>query len=65
MGGFHLNGPTFEPIIGETLVEMLQIAPDYVIPTHCTGRNAIAAIENALPDAFILNMPGTKLTFSA
>ena len=65
MGGFHLNGPAFEPIIGETLVEMLQIAPDHVVPTHCTGRNAIMAIENALPDAFILNMSGTKLTFSA
>jgi 7,8-dihydropterin-6-yl-methyl-4-(beta-D-ribofuranosyl)aminobenzene 5'-phosphate synthase len=65
MGGFHLNGPAFEPIIGETLVEMLQIAPDYVIPTHCTGRKAITAIENAMPDAFILNMSGTKLTFSA
>ena len=65
MGGFHLNGPAFEPVIGETLVEMLQLAPDYIIPTHCTGRNAIMAIENALPDAFILNMSGTKLTFQA
>jgi 7,8-dihydropterin-6-yl-methyl-4-(beta-D-ribofuranosyl)aminobenzene 5'-phosphate synthase len=64
MGGFHLNGPAFEPIIGETLVELLQVMPDYVIPTHCTGRKAIMAIENALPDAFILNMSGTKLTFS-
>ncbi len=65
MGGFHLNGPAFEPVIGETLVELLQIAPDYIIPTHCTGRTAVAAIENAMPDAFILNMSGTKLTFSA
>ena len=37
----------------------------YLIPTHCTGRLAIQLIEKAMPDSFILNMSGTRLTFSA
>jgi 7,8-dihydropterin-6-yl-methyl-4-(beta-D-ribofuranosyl)aminobenzene 5'-phosphate synthase len=33
------------------------------VPTHCTGRKAIASFENTFPANFILNMSGTKLTF--
>lgn len=65
MGGFHLVGPAFEPIINDTVNSMKEIGPDYVVPTHCTGRNAILAFEAAMPGQFIVNMPGTKLTFSA
>jgi 7,8-dihydropterin-6-yl-methyl-4-(beta-D-ribofuranosyl)aminobenzene 5'-phosphate synthase len=63
MGGFHLTGPAFEPIIGKTLEAFKGLAPSYVIPTHCTGRNAIQAFEREMPEAFILNMSGTRLTF--
>lgn len=65
MGGFHLTGPVFEPIINDTVKSMKEIRPDYVIPTHCTGRKAALAFEKAMPDQFILNMSGTKLTFVA
>jgi 7,8-dihydropterin-6-yl-methyl-4-(beta-D-ribofuranosyl)aminobenzene 5'-phosphate synthase len=65
MGGFHLTGPAFEPIIGDTIESMKQIGPDYVIPTHCTGRKAILAFEKAMPGQFLVNMSGTKLTFVA
>jgi 7,8-dihydropterin-6-yl-methyl-4-(beta-D-ribofuranosyl)aminobenzene 5'-phosphate synthase len=65
MGGFHLTGPAFEPIIDETVAALKEIQPDYIIPTHCTGRKAIGAFENQMPGAFILNMAGTTLTFSA
>lgn len=65
MGGFHLTGPAFEPIIDDTVKSMKQIGPDYVIPTHCTGRKAILAIEKAMPSQFLANMSGTKLTFMA
>ncbi len=63
MGGFHLSGPFFEPIIGRTAEELQKLAPAYVIPTHCTGRKAILEIEKKMPEQFILNMAGTKLTF--
>lgn len=64
MGGFHLAGPSFEPIIDRTAQELQEIHPDYVIPTHCTGRKAIMAMEKQMPDQFIMNMSGTKLTFN-
>lgn len=65
MGGFHLTGPVFEPVIDDTVKSMKEIGPDYVIPTHCAGRKAALAFEKAMPDQFILNMSGTKLTFAA
>jgi 7,8-dihydropterin-6-yl-methyl-4-(beta-D-ribofuranosyl)aminobenzene 5'-phosphate synthase len=65
MGGFHLSGPAFEPIIGRTTEELKKINPAYVVPTHCTGRKAIMHMEREMPEQFILNMSGTKLTFAA
>ncbi|MEN6320120.1 MAG: MBL fold metallo-hydrolase [Syntrophaceae bacterium] len=65
MGGFHLSGPLFEPIIDRTTEELTKINPAYIVPTHCTGRKAIANIEKEMPGQFILNMSGTKLTFAA
>lgn len=64
MGGFHLSGPFFEPIIDRTAQELQKLNPAYVIPTHCTGRKAIMEIEKKMPAQFILNMAGTKLTFA-
>jgi 7,8-dihydropterin-6-yl-methyl-4-(beta-D-ribofuranosyl)aminobenzene 5'-phosphate synthase len=64
MGGFHLSGILFEKIIGRTVEELKKINPDYVIPCHCTGRNAIMEFEKVMPDKFILNMAGTRVTFA-
>jgi len=63
MGGFHLSGPLFETIIDRTADELQKLHPDFIIPMHCTGRKAIMAMEKQMPDQFILNMSGTKLTF--
>lgn len=65
MGGFHLTGRHFEPFIKPTAEALQAFDPDYVIPTHCTGRNAINYIEQEMPEQFLLNMAGTKLTFTA
>jgi 7,8-dihydropterin-6-yl-methyl-4-(beta-D-ribofuranosyl)aminobenzene 5'-phosphate synthase len=64
MGGFHLSGPGMESIVEKTTQGLKRFSPSYVIPTHCTGRYAIGVIEKEIPDSFILNMSGTKLTFS-
>jgi len=64
MGGFHLSGKNFEPIIDDTVKDIKKIDPDYVIPTHCTGRKTINTFEREMPNAFICNMAGTTLTFS-
>ncbi len=64
MGGFHLSGPNFEPIIERTTEELRKFNPAYIIPSHCTGRKAVIHIEKEMPEQFILNMSGTKLTFA-
>jgi len=64
MGGFHLTGPEADLLIELTIEALLDIIPEYIIPTHCTGRTAIMRIEEAMPDNFLLNMSGTKLIFS-
>jgi len=65
MGGFHLSGALFEGIIGRTVEEIKKIDPDHIIPCHCTGRKAIMEFEKIMPDKFILNMAGTRLTFAS
>jgi len=63
IGGFHLTGPVFEPIIGDTIEEMKKINPKRLVPMHCTGWTAIKAFEAAMPDAFALNGSGTMYQF--
>ncbi|WP_319524559.1 MBL fold metallo-hydrolase [uncultured Desulfosarcina sp.] len=65
MGGFHLSGMDVETVIQPTIDALKAFNPDYIVPTHCTGRLAIQLIEKEMPDSFILNMSGTRLTFSA
>lgn len=63
VGGYHLVGPQFEQLISRTIEELEKFSPDYVVPCHCTGRKAVIAFEHAMPERFILNQSGTKLTF--
>jgi len=63
LGGFHLNGPAFEPIIGPTIEEMKKIGPEYVVPMHCTGWKAINQFAKEMPGQFLLNSVGTTYVF--
>jgi len=65
IGGFHLNGPLFEPIIGDTVDALARLAPDVLVPAHCTGWKATHAIAHRLPDAFIPNSVGTTFQLAA
>ncbi len=65
MGGFHLSGADFDSVVKPTAHALKKLDPDYIIPTHCTGRKAIMYIEKEMPGQFLLNMAGTKLTFSS
>jgi 7,8-dihydropterin-6-yl-methyl-4-(beta-D-ribofuranosyl)aminobenzene 5'-phosphate synthase len=60
VGGFHLNGPMFAPVIAPTVDALAELAPRVVVPAHCTGWNASHAIAARLPDAFIQNSVGTR-----
>jgi len=63
LGGFHLTGPTFEPIIGPTIEEMKKISPDFVMPMHCTGWKAINQFATEMPQQFVLTTVGTTYVF--
>lgn len=60
IGGFHLNGPLFEPIIPATIEAIRGFAAAVIVPTHCTGWKAIHAFAAAMPDAFVQNSVGTR-----
>jgi 7,8-dihydropterin-6-yl-methyl-4-(beta-D-ribofuranosyl)aminobenzene 5'-phosphate synthase len=53
IGGFHLNGPLFAPVIKPTVDALAELAPQVIVPAHCTGWDASHAIAARLPDAFI------------
>jgi 7,8-dihydropterin-6-yl-methyl-4-(beta-D-ribofuranosyl)aminobenzene 5'-phosphate synthase len=59
-GGFHLGGPLFAPVVQPTVEALAELAPDVVVPAHCTGWEAAHAIANRMPDAFIQNSVGTR-----
>ncbi len=64
LGGFHLAGPLFAPIIPPTVDALQGMAPDVIVPAHCTGWSAMHSIATALPDAFIPNAVGTRYDFA-
>ncbi|MCK9579761.1 MAG: MBL fold metallo-hydrolase [Methanoregula sp.] len=63
LGGFHLTGPAFAQVIAPTIEEMKRINPDYVVPMHCTGWDAMHRFEREMPGKFILNTVGTMYEF--
>lgn len=65
MGGFHLTGGEFADIIEPTTRAMKELNPQYIVPTHCTGRNATVKMQTEMPDQYLLNMSGTRMVFAA
>ena len=65
LGGFHLTGPIFEPIIGPTIEEMKKIGPDFIAPMHCTGWKAINQFAEKMDQQFLLNSVGTTYVFQS
>jgi 7,8-dihydropterin-6-yl-methyl-4-(beta-D-ribofuranosyl)aminobenzene 5'-phosphate synthase len=62
MGGFHLvNADT--DVIEATIADIKAFEPDYVIPTHCTGFEAIVRFKEEMGSKFLLNTAGTTYLF--
>lgn len=59
IGGFHLTGAKPE-LIQRTIADIKAMSPDYIVPMHCTGFEAIGAFAREMPDQFILNVAGTR-----
>ena len=63
IGGFHLTGGTFEPIIQPTVDAFAEAGVGRLLPAHCTGWKAVHQLARALPDAFVQPAVGTVVTF--
>jgi 7,8-dihydropterin-6-yl-methyl-4-(beta-D-ribofuranosyl)aminobenzene 5'-phosphate synthase len=63
IGGMHLTGGVFEPLIPRTIDELEQMKPRFIIPRHCSGLKAVTEIAKDMPNAFIQNSVGTKYIF--
>ena len=61
IGGFHLTGPVFEPIIAPTVQALKEFNPSIIVPQHCTGWRATHLIAGEFPDAFVPNSVGTTM----
>jgi 7,8-dihydropterin-6-yl-methyl-4-(beta-D-ribofuranosyl)aminobenzene 5'-phosphate synthase len=57
VGGTHLIIPK-EPRLTETLKKLREFDLKLVSPAHCTGHKSIAAMNQAFPEAFVLNYAG-------
>ena len=65
VGGFHLVPPQTPAQALETLALMQALAPDYIIPGHCSGEVFIAAALAAFPDRVLRSVVGTRYVFGA
>ena len=65
MGGLHLSGPAFEPVIAPTVAALHAAKPQLLVAGHCTGWKAQHALAAALPDAWIPSSTGSSYRLTA
>ena len=63
LGGFHLSGALFEPIIPAVVDALAAFEPQWIVPAHCTGWRAQVALANRLPESYVPNSVGTRFEF--
>jgi len=60
LGGFHLGGPLFEPLIPRVLDDLAALNPGVLVPAHCTGWRAQHAMSARFPDVYVPSAVGTS-----
>jgi 7,8-dihydropterin-6-yl-methyl-4-(beta-D-ribofuranosyl)aminobenzene 5'-phosphate synthase len=65
LGGLHLSGPAFEPVIPPTVDALTVLAPAMLVPAHCTGWRAQQVLATALPDAWLPGSSGSTYRITA
>src|SRR4029434_6515906 len=65
LGGLHLAGAFFTPSIGPTAHALTELAPDLLVPGHCTGWRAQHTLAAALPDSWVQGSSGTRYQLTA
>ncbi|TMK53915.1 MAG: MBL fold metallo-hydrolase [Actinobacteria bacterium] len=63
IGGLHLTGGLFEPIIPPTVADIQAMGLEQVVPAHCTGWRATHAIAHDMPNAFVQPSVGTTFRY--
>jgi 7,8-dihydropterin-6-yl-methyl-4-(beta-D-ribofuranosyl)aminobenzene 5'-phosphate synthase len=62
-GGFHLGFPGIPADkCTMTVDELKGLNPAVVSPMHCSGFRTLAAVQQAMPEAFLLNTAGAQVT---
>ncbi|HET8906748.1 MAG TPA: hypothetical protein VFN11_07275, partial [Ktedonobacterales bacterium] len=64
VGGMHLTGAIMEPVIPTTLDALSDIAPQVLVPGHCTGWKATHEVARRFASAYVQGSVGTRLHFA-
>ncbi len=62
LGGFHL-GPAPMDYVEHTVAELKGLAPDVVVPMHCSGSKFIHAMQREMPDRLVTSNIGSRFIF--
>lgn len=63
LGGFHL-APYKEDYVRQTIAELKDIDPGYLIPMHCAGEPFCDITRSAMPGKVLRSQTGTRFVFS-
>ncbi len=63
-GGFHLCGASATRIAA-TIRDLRALAPRWTFPSHCSGLEFEAALQQAFPRGFILDSVGTQYSWES
>src|SRR4029453_14484041 len=61
IGGFHLTGPIFEPIIVPTIQALKEFNASIIVPEPSTGWAPWVLFAQEFPNAFVPNSVGTRM----
>jgi metal-dependent hydrolase (beta-lactamase superfamily II) len=51
---FSNLAPAPDEVVAKTVAAFKEINPDYIIPMHCTGMNAIIAVHREMPKKLVM-----------
>jgi 7,8-dihydropterin-6-yl-methyl-4-(beta-D-ribofuranosyl)aminobenzene 5'-phosphate synthase len=63
IGGCHLTGGIFDPLIEPTIAAFSSANVGRIVPAHCSGWKAVHAFADAMPGAFVPSAVGTVVSF--
>ncbi|GAC1305006.1 MAG: MBL fold metallo-hydrolase [Vulcanimicrobiaceae bacterium] len=64
VGGFHLF-PAPPEYVARVVSDLRAVAPDAVIPMHCSGPGFVAAMRAQMPERLVLSSVGSRYTFGS